>query len=457
MALPSTAALSAYRTADDTIQLTVSSPTNIAVIKYWGKADARLNTPINSSVSVTINQRDLRTTTTVTASKSFERDRLWLNGVEEDAASNKRVQAVLAAVRSRAGDAVDASGAVLVAKAEWPQYRVHVVSTNNFPTAAGLASSAAGYAALAYALATLHGFTGGAAELSTIARQGSGSAIRSLAGGFVAWDMGRRADGSDSVARQVAPADHWPELCVLILVVSDAKKTVSSTAGMGTSVKTSPLLAHRAAAVVPDRLRAMEAAYLARDFGAFATLAMQDSNQFHATCLDTHPPIFYLNDVSRAIIQMVHAFNDAAGEVRLGYTFDAGPNAVLLLRREHAADVLAAVLKYFPPSAAAADGYVSDAALAAAAAAAPPNPALAAAFPLPPQPGAVKKVYCTDVGPGAHVLPPEEVLADGAGMPLATADGGGGGALWGGPFLSMPAKAALVVIALAALRSALRK
>ena len=107
MALPSTAALSAYRTADDTIQLTVSSPTNIAVIKYWGKADARLNTPINSSVSVTINQRDLRTTTTVTASKSFERDRLWLNGVEEDAASNKRVQAVLAAVRSRAGDAVD--------------------------------------------------------------------------------------------------------------------------------------------------------------------------------------------------------------------------------------------------------------------------------------------------------------------------------------------------------------
>ena len=359
MALPSTAALSAYRTADGAVQLTVSSPTNIAVIKYWGKADARLNTPINSSVSVTINKRDLRTTTTVTASKSFERDRLWLNGVEEDAASNKRVQAVLAAVRSRAGDAVDASGAVLVAKAEWPQYRVHVVSANNFPTAAGLASSAAGYAALAYALATLHGFTGSAAELSTIARQGSGSAIRSLAGGFVAWDMGRRADGSDSVARQVAPADHWPELCVLILVVSDAKKTVSSTAGMGTSVKTSPLLAHRAAAVVPDRLRAMEAAYLARDFGAFATLAMQDSNQFHATCLDTHPPIFYLNDVSRAIIQMVHAFNDAAGEVRLGYTFDAGPNAVLLLRREHAADVLAAVLKYFLPSAAAADGYAA--------------------------------------------------------------------------------------------------
>ena len=227
---------------------------------------------------------------------------------------------------------------------------------------------------------------------------------------------------------------------MLILVVSDAKKTVSSTAGMGTSVKTSPLLAHRAAAVVPDRLRAMEAAYLARDFGAFATLAMQDSNQFHATCLDTHPPIFYLNDVSRAIIQMVHAFNDAAGEVRLGYTFDAGPNAVLLLRREHAADALAAVLKYFP-SAAAADGYVSDAALAAAAAAAPPNPALAAAFPLPPQPGAVKKVYCTDVARRPRAAARGAWRRRRRRRPLATADGGGGGALWGGPFLSMPAKA----------------
>ena len=112
MALPSTAALSAYRTADDTIQLTVSSPTNIAVIKYWGKADARLNTPINSSVSVTINQRDLRTTTTVTASKSFERDRLWLNGVEEDAASNKRGQAVLAAVLAASPSLLGSGGGV---------------------------------------------------------------------------------------------------------------------------------------------------------------------------------------------------------------------------------------------------------------------------------------------------------------------------------------------------------
>ena len=90
------------------------------------------------------------------------------------------------------------------------------------------------------------------------------------------------------------------------------------------------MLAHRAKAIVPGRMTEMEAAYRARDFAAVAKLSMQDSNQFHSTCLDTYPPIFYLNTVSRDVINMVHAFNEAAGEVRLGYTFDAGPNAVLL-------------------------------------------------------------------------------------------------------------------------------
>lgn len=312
------------------VQLTVSSPTNIAVIKYWGKRDGKLNLPINSSVSVTIDQADLCTTTTVTASTAFPRDRLWLNGEEEDVEGNKRVQRVLAEVRRRAGDFCDSAGKVVVRRDEWAAMRVQVVSKNNFPTAAGLASSAAGYAALAFALASLHGVDAPLDELSTLARIGSGSACRSLHGGFVAWDMGKRADGADSTARLVGPASHWPELKVLILVVSDSKKAVSSTAGMQTSVETSPLLAHRATGVVPARMVEMESAYQRKDFGAFATLAMQDSNQFHATCLDTTPPIFYLTDASRAVIQLCHAFNDASGTVKVGYTFDAGPNAVLL-------------------------------------------------------------------------------------------------------------------------------
>jgi diphosphomevalonate decarboxylase len=155
-----------------TVHATISSPTNIAVIKYWGKRDAKVNTPINSSVSLTLNQRDLRTVTTVTASTEFAKDQLWLNGDEEDLPANKRMVTVLREVRARGGDLKDAKGNVLVAKSEWAKLHVRVVSMNNFPTAAGLASSAAGYAALTFALAELmavkESYPG---ELSTIARQ----------------------------------------------------------------------------------------------------------------------------------------------------------------------------------------------------------------------------------------------------------------------------------------------
>ena len=400
------------------VSVTVSSPTNIAVIKYWGKRDQKLNLPINSSVSVTIDQADLCTTTTVTASASFPRDRLWLNGEEEDAEGNKRVQRVLKEVRDQAGDLKDATGKVLVRKEEWHQMRVHVVSKNNFPTAAGLASSAAGYAALAFSLAKLHGVVERReGDLSTIARIGSGSACRSLHGGFVAWDMGSKPDGSDSKARLVGPASHWPELKVLILVVSDSKKAVSSTAGMQTSVETSPLLAHRAASVVPGRMTAMEAAYLKKDFAAFATLAMQDSNQFHATCLDTQPPIFYLNDVSRAVIQLCHAINDACGAVRVGYTFDAGPNAVLFATEEHMSMVIASVLHAFPPPPATAAAFVNKPELERAAQTNGVPPGLPSKF-RALAPGAIKYVYATGIGPGATELSKAASLADAKGMPL---------------------------------------
>jgi len=123
-------------------------------------------------------------------------------------------------------------------------YKVHIASVNNFPTAAGLASSAAGYACLAYALARVYGVE---SDLSEVARRGSGSACRSLYGGFVEWQMGERADGKDSIARQVAPESHWPELRVLILVVSAEKKLMGSTAGMQSSVETSSLLRVRLA------------------------------------------------------------------------------------------------------------------------------------------------------------------------------------------------------------------
>jgi diphosphomevalonate decarboxylase len=318
------------------IQKTHTAPSNIACIKYWGKRDLKTNTPINSSVSVTMNQDDLKAITTVTASSLFEKDRLFLNGIEEDLTNNKRVGAVLREIRARA-------------PSHLKNLYVTVVSRNTFPTAAGLASSAAGYACLVSTLADVfevkESYKG---ELSTIARMGSGSACRSLYGGFVRWSMGSKLDGSDSLAIQIAPENHWPELKLLIAVVSEKKKDTGSTDGMVRSVQTSELLKHRAMTVVPARLEALETAYLKKDFDTFAKLTMQDSNQFHACCLDTYPPVFYMNEVSRRIITLVHKLNSTSGHIVAGYTFDAGPNAVIFCLEKNAAIILALLLSHFP-------------------------------------------------------------------------------------------------------------
>jgi diphosphomevalonate decarboxylase len=262
-----------FKTMSSTIHVeTVSSPTNIACIKYWGKADKKFNTPINSSVSVTLDQDDLRSITSVAASKTFIADRLWLNGKElqmNDLEKNPHADRFLTCVREMrklARDRVDPkTGEVTVKASEWDQYHIHVVSKNTFPTAAGLASSAAGYACLVFALANLLNVPideEGLSELSVIARQGSGSACRSLFGGFVRWQMGTAATGwKDSRAIPVASRESWPELETLILVANDAKKDTSSTAGMDQSVKTSPLLGFRAREVVDKRLAGIEKAF----------------------------------------------------------------------------------------------------------------------------------------------------------------------------------------------------
>jgi diphosphomevalonate decarboxylase len=296
--------------------------------RYWGKRDATLNLPTNSSLSVTLSQKSLRAHTTAScspASPAADGDTLTLNGKPENIQASKRTLACLADLRSL-------RAAMESANPDLPKlstYALRIVSENNFPTAAGLASSAAGFAALVRAVADLYELPQSPSDLSRIARQGSGSACRSLMGGYVAWRGGVKEDGSDSLAEQVAPASHWPQMRALILVVSDAKKDVPSTQGMQATVATSALFSERVASVVPGRMTAMETAIQKRDFTSFAEITMRDSNTFHATCLDTWPPIFYMNDTSRAAIKAVHDLNRAAGETICAYTFDAGPNAVI--------------------------------------------------------------------------------------------------------------------------------
>jgi diphosphomevalonate decarboxylase len=274
---------------------------------------------------VTLSQADLRTLTTASCSASYpEGDSLILNGESSDI-SGARTQACFRELRARraALEAADASLPKL------STYALRLVSENNFPTAAGLASSAAGFAALVRAIADLYELPDSPSELSLVARQGSGSACRSLFGGYVAWRMGSNVDGSDSKADQVAEASHWPDMRALILVVSAAKKGVSSSSGMQQTVATSGLFQQRIATVVPANMDLMEESIRDRDFAKFAEVTMRDSNSFHSTCADTYPPIFYMNDVSRAAIRAVEAINEAAGKTVAAYTFDAGPNAVI--------------------------------------------------------------------------------------------------------------------------------
>ncbi|KEZ44709.1 Diphosphomevalonate decarboxylase [Scedosporium apiospermum] len=312
-----------------------TAPVNIAVVKYWGKRDPKLNLPTNSSLSVTLSQSDLRTLTTASCSESFDRDSLILNGEEADV-SGARTQACFRELRARrvALEAKDASLPKLSAM------HLRIVSENNFPTAAGLASSAAGFAALVRAIADLYELPDSPTELSLIARQGSGSACRSLLGGYVAWRAGEKEDGTDSLAEQVADASHWPGMKALILVVSAGKKLVPSTSGMQQTVATSSLFKQRVDAVVPVHMKAMEEAIRDRDFAKFAEVTMKDSNSFHATCLDTYPPIIYMNEYSKAAIRAVQLINEAAGKTVAAYTFDAGANPVIYYPEEESEAVV---------------------------------------------------------------------------------------------------------------------
>jgi diphosphomevalonate decarboxylase len=264
-------------------------------------------------------------------------------------------------------------------------------------------------------LAALYKLPASASTLSLISRQGSGSACRSVLGGYVAWEMGVKADGTDSYAVQVAPREHWPDLHALICVVSDDKKGTSSTSGMQRTVETSALLQHRIKHVVPERMAAISAAIHARDFPAFARITMQDSNQFHAVALDTDPPIFYLNDTSRALIALVTEYNRAAGTIKAAYTFDAGPNAVIYAPAEHMREIVALVVHYFPQ----ADKFADPFRLFGGAGPGEGklidgfNSAVAKKASV----GAVKGLIHTHVGDGPRVLGEEEALLAANGFP----------------------------------------
>ncbi|OIO25291.1 diphosphomevalonate decarboxylase [Candidatus Micrarchaeota archaeon CG1_02_55_22] len=296
---------------------TCEATANIAVVKYWGKRDEKLILPTNSSLSFTMDDQ-LKTRTTVMFSDKFKEDEFWLNGQKMDLSDKDTAERVvqLDLVREKAGI----------------KEKAKISSINCFPTAAGMASSAAGFAALACAASKAAGLELNGKELSILARRGSGSACRSVMGGFVEWQAGTKSDGSDSYAVQHASETHWPELRNIIAVVDAKKKKVSSRAGMKQTVATSPLYKARME-YLPKLVEDMKKAVMAKDFVRFAELTMRESSDMHAVMLDTWPPITYLNDWSKEIMHGAIELNGATPIA--GYTFDAGPNAHIYTTKQN--------------------------------------------------------------------------------------------------------------------------
>jgi diphosphomevalonate decarboxylase len=296
---------------------TYEAAPNIALVKYWGVRDPSLGLPYNSSLSVTLDR--FRTRTTVRFDPGLSRDRFLLNRTPQEGAPLEGVHRFLDRVRALAEIRTFAD----------------VRSANDFQTASGLASSASGFAALAGAASAAAGLRLSDAQLSQLARFGSGSACRSVFGGFVEWKAGSQPDGSDCYAHALYPPSHWPSLVDLVTMVEGApSKEVRSAVAMQASVRSSPEFAQRLREL-PRRLQRIRRAIGSRDTMRLFPLIMEECDSFRKVCETTTPSLDYLTATSRAILGQVRTMNESAGRPLAAYTHDAGAHVhVFTLQRD---------------------------------------------------------------------------------------------------------------------------
>ncbi len=276
---------------------------NIALAKYWGKSDLVLNLPAVPSVSVTL--EPMITETRVTLDARAARDVLVLGGVEASEHETKRAARALERIRGEAG----------------AEDKARVESVNHFPTASGLASSASGFAALVAAARRAYGLPRDPAKESAQARWCSASAARSIFGGFVELPAG--VPGDDGLAAtQLHPATYW-DLRLTVAVITEGRKDVGSTDGMGLSKETSPYYDAWVAAA-PDMAAAIRGAIAERDLSRLGPLAEHSFASMHALALSTSPPTIYFQPGSLAALATVRRLR--ADGVPVFATMDAGPH-----------------------------------------------------------------------------------------------------------------------------------
>lgn len=294
---------------DDMVE--VFAPSNIALVKYWGKRNETLNLPQTSSLSITL--PDKGSTTKMYRVDGTE-DEVIINGVSlsTEHPFAKKASAFLDFFRpySRSYYCID--------------------STSNIPIAAGLASSASGFAALVQALDFLHQWDLSESELSILARMGSGSACRSLWNGFVEWQCGEAEDGMDSHG---FPIDvHWPGFKIGLAITSSEKKSIGSREGMIRTTKTSPLYSAWPEKVAHDLVK-MKQAINARDFSLLGEVAESNALTMHATMISAWPPLLYWQPETVSQMQLVWTLRQQG--IQVYFTQDAGPNLKLLFLEEN--------------------------------------------------------------------------------------------------------------------------
>jgi diphosphomevalonate decarboxylase len=274
---------------------TAIAPSNIAFIKYWGKADDQFRTPLNPSISM--NLSGAQTKTTVEFLDTYKTDSIEFIGEEILEKEVVRITSHLDRIRSLAGSF---------------QY-AKIVTKNSFPKGAGVASSASGFAALTVAAVEAIGLHLSEKEITELARIGSGSACRSIPDGFVFWE--------NTYAYSLYSHDYW-DLCDIVVIVDSQMKKVSTTSGME-SVRTSPYLASRLAAV-KGRIDCMKRAFESKNFQALGLIIEEDCLDMHHVMQTQTPRLDYRNSVTNELVKNIVSWRKEGLPVY--FTIDAGPN-----------------------------------------------------------------------------------------------------------------------------------
>ncbi|MBW7884965.1 MAG: diphosphomevalonate decarboxylase [Caldilineaceae bacterium] len=288
---------------------TARAGTNIAFIKYWGVADPELNLPLSNSISMTLASAVTTTTVRWDTRANMYMDEVTIDGETLFGDKASRVVRHLDYIRELAGGV---------------PFRAKVVSQNNFPMASGIASSASGFAALTVAACAAIGLRVEKDRLSAIARRGSGSARRSIFGGFVEWEQGR--EDNSSVAHQLYPEEHW-NLRDVIVVVDSNSKHVSSQRGHVLAA-TSPFNVARI-----DRLfsvlQEVRTAIATCDLDRLGPIIERDALAMHGVMMTSNPSLIYWQPATVEVIKAVRRWRDE-DNLRAYFTIDAGPNVHII-------------------------------------------------------------------------------------------------------------------------------